>query len=62
MSVPSTRKISIVASHKFCNPNWIGVYAILKTKFKKKGMNEAGGSFFCQIRKRIYPKLIAIPI
>ena len=48
MSVPRTRRISIAARRLFCRPNWRGVKAKLKIKFRAKGRAIAQG--ICRVK------------
>jgi hypothetical protein len=60
--VLKTNKISIAASKLLFNPNWSGVKAALKIKFKAKGSTMIKGIFLLKASKKTFPKEINIKI
>lgn len=60
--VTSTNKISAAANKLFLSPNWIGVKAKLKIRFRINGRAIMNGISFRQASKNTLPKEMAIKI
>jgi len=58
--VARTKRISAAAKRLFLSPNWIGVKAKLKIRFKAKGRAIIKAICFCQAIKKTLPKEITI--